>query len=163
MSGGGNVLPKFMPISFFQGVLVFEVLQEKEFQKMLAISYLVFQACISVLRCLRQEWRISVCALFSHTNPFAYPLILGLGFCTNLAQIFSVFFFWLNHLPERRNLHTGFWYNFCADFGALIYAQIFCADFCAQIFAQIFGAQCADFPLIFAQIFRRFFFGVLAL
>ena len=48
-------------------------------------------------------------------------------------------------------LDTGFWYNFCADFGAQIYAQIFCAYFCAQIFAQIFGAHC-----LMRRFFRRF-------
>ena len=45
--------------------LVFEVFQDKEFKERLAISYLVLQACISFLRCFRQEWRISVFALFA--------------------------------------------------------------------------------------------------
>ena len=72
------------------------------------------------------------------------------------------------HVPERRNLHTGPWYDFCADFGVLIFAQIFaqifCADFCVQIFALIFAQIFAQiFRQVFAQIFRRFVFGVLAL
>ena len=61
------------------------------------------------------------------------------------------------HLPERQNLHTGSWYNFCADFGALIYVQIFAhiffADFCAQNIAQIF-------LLLFLWGFGVFFFFV---
>ena len=84
----------------------------------------------------------------------------GAGVLHKFGADFSVIFSGF-HLPERQNLHTNFWYNFCADFGALIYAQIFaqifCADFRAQIFAQIFGAQCADFSADFPQIFLRSF------
>ena len=36
-------------------------------------------------------------------------------------------------------------------------------SFCADLRAQIFGAQCQSIAQIFAQIFRRFFFDVLAL
>ena len=44
---------------------VFEVFQEREFEEMLAISYLVLKACISFLRCSRQKWRSSYFALFA--------------------------------------------------------------------------------------------------
>ena len=58
------------------------------------------------------------------------------------AEFFGVFSGF--HLPERRNLHTGFWHNFCDDSGALIYtqifAQIYCADFVRRFIVQIFGA-----------------------
>ena len=48
MSGGGNLLPKFMPISVSSVYLVFEVFQEREFKEMLAVSYLVCR-CASCL------------------------------------------------------------------------------------------------------------------
>ena len=64
--GSGDSLPKFMPISFFRHVSAFfEVFQDREFMKTLAASYLVLQACVSFLSCFRQEWRISVLALFA--------------------------------------------------------------------------------------------------
>ena len=81
-------------------------------------------------------------------------------------QIFCVF---LAFVFQRVGIFTPvLWYDFCADFGALIFAQIFCADFCAQIFAQIFGAQCADssadfcadFPQIYLQGFGASQMGV---
>ena len=53
--------------------LVFEMFQETEFKEMLAISYLVLQACSSVLRCFRQEWRISVLPC-SHKIAIAHSL-----------------------------------------------------------------------------------------
>ena len=49
MSGGRNVLPKFMPISLFRWVSHFKVFQTREFKEMLAISDLALQACISFL------------------------------------------------------------------------------------------------------------------
>ena len=49
----------------FQVYLVFEVFPERAFLEMLAVSYLVLQACISFLRCFRQKWCISVFALFA--------------------------------------------------------------------------------------------------
>ena len=55
-----------MLISFAGMHLVFEVFQERELKKeMLAAAYLVLQACISVSRCFRQEWRSSVFTLFA--------------------------------------------------------------------------------------------------
>ena len=45
--------------------LVFDVFQESEFKERLAFSYLVLQACISLLRSFRQDLRISVFALFA--------------------------------------------------------------------------------------------------
>ena len=46
--------------------LVFEVFfQNREFTEMLAIFYVVLQACIAFLRFFRQSWRISVFALFA--------------------------------------------------------------------------------------------------
>ena len=66
VSGSGNSLTKFMPISFSGVYLVFELSQESELMGMLAISYLVLHACISFLRCFRQEWRTSVCDNFWH-------------------------------------------------------------------------------------------------
>ena len=71
--------------------------------------------------------------------------------------MFFVFFSFSGfHLPERRNLDIGSWYNFCADIGALIYAQIFATDFCLQ-FVQILGAQCADFCADFSADFSSTF------
>ena len=43
MSGGGNLLPKFMPILFFRRVSRFEVFQEGAFKEMLAVCYLVYR------------------------------------------------------------------------------------------------------------------------
>ena len=40
--------------------LAFEMFQERGFQEMLAVSYLVLQACISFLRRFRHEWRTFV-------------------------------------------------------------------------------------------------------
>ena len=52
--------------SSFSGVyLVFEGFQERKFAETLAVSYLVLQACISLLRCFRQKWHTSVFALFA--------------------------------------------------------------------------------------------------
>ena len=80
-----------------------------------------------------------------------------LGLHGVLHKFGADFFFSGFHLPERRKFHTGFWYNLCAAFGALIYAQIFaqifCTDSCAQIFAQILVLNAQSFPLIFLQIF----------
>ena len=67
------------------------------------------------------------------------------------------------HLLEREIITPIVGTVFCADFGALIYAQILrrffaqilCADFVGRFFVR--NAQ------IFAQIFRRFFFGILVL
>ena len=52
----------------FSGVYLafLEVFQDKEeFVEMLAVSYFVLQACITVLRCFRQEWRTSVSTFFA--------------------------------------------------------------------------------------------------
>ena len=84
--------------------------------------------------------------------------MLGLGFCTNLAQIFFVFFCWLSSSREMKSSH-----RFVVRFFALIWCADLCTDFCAdfvrrfcaQIFAQSFRAQCADFCTDFAQIFLR--------
>ena len=51
------VLPKFMPISCFEAYLVFEVFLKRESKEMLAVSYLVLQACILFLRRFGQEWQ----------------------------------------------------------------------------------------------------------
>ena len=64
MSGSRNLLPKSMPISFAGVHLALEVFQEIECKEMLALPYLILQACISFLRCLRLEWCMSVFALF---------------------------------------------------------------------------------------------------
>ena len=58
-----------LPISSqsrFSGVYVINVrcFRKGKFEEMLAISYLVLQACVSFLRCFRHEWPISVFALF---------------------------------------------------------------------------------------------------
>ena len=54
------------------------------------------------------------------------------------------------HLPERRNLHTGSWYDSwydsCADFGTLILVRRF--------LAHIFGPQCPDFCADFSPFCR---------
>ena len=65
MSSNRFCLPKLMPISFFRCVSRFGGFSGKQFQDMLAISYLVLQACISFWRCFRQKWSISVFALFA--------------------------------------------------------------------------------------------------
>ena len=54
---------------FSRMYLVFEVFQEREFvdmqHRMLVVSYLVLQACISFSRRFRQKWRTSVFALIA--------------------------------------------------------------------------------------------------
>ena len=76
-----------------------------------------------------------------------------------------VCFFSCFHLPNKRNVQTGFFSRFLVHrFFAPIFVPIFGAQIFAPIFAQIpqnFGAQI--FEPIFAQIFRGFFFDVLAL
>ena len=66
-TGDGKLLTEVMTITFFRRVsLVFEVFQVWRFMEMLAVPYLVLQACISFLTCFRQERRISVFALFAY-------------------------------------------------------------------------------------------------
>ena len=94
------------------------------------------------------------------------PKMLGLGFCTNLAQIFLCFF--LAFIFQREEIITLILGTvFYADFGAQIFAQIFaqilCADFVRRFLRRFFVRDAQIIAQIFAQIFRRFFFGVLAL
>ena len=60
------------------------------------------------------------------------------------------------HLPEKRNVQTGFGTDFwCAILVQIftpIFAQIFGAQIFAPIFVQIFGVQI--FAQIFPQVFR---------
>ena len=83
--------------------------------------------------------------------------VLGAGVLHRFgAEFFSVFFG--SYLPERWNFHSDSWYNYCADFGALIVAQIStCVEFYAQKFAQIFGAQCADHCTDYCADFLQIF------
>ena len=56
--GGGSADFIFMGARIFLNLVV-EVFQERAFQGMLAASYVVLEACVSVLRRFRQGWRIS--------------------------------------------------------------------------------------------------------
>ena len=83
----------------YSGVyLVFEVFQEREFKEMLAISYLVLQACISFLRCFRQERCISAFALFAQdavAHAFS-TCILDLLYSHPLKPTFDPFLTYIN-------------------------------------------------------------------
>ena len=65
------------PLSFSGVHLAFEVFQERELKEVLAMSYLVLQACILVSRCFRQVFRISVFALFAQNCCRSFLLPLG--------------------------------------------------------------------------------------
>ena len=67
MSGGGNLLCKLMLILFFKRVSRFEVFQERELKEMLAVSYLVLQACVSFFEAFQTKWRTSFFLPSSHT------------------------------------------------------------------------------------------------
>ena len=58
---------------FLDVYLVLEVFQEREFKEMLAIFFLVLQACISFLRCFRQKW-LTLVLPCSHKNAVAHTL-----------------------------------------------------------------------------------------
>ena len=110
--------------------------------------------------------RMIICSRQTRRGGLGVPQLLpGISkpmvwLCWGFAQIWRRFFrcFFLAFIFQRDgNLHTGFWYNFCADFGALICAQIFLRRFCAQIlrrfslrrFLVLNTDFCADFPHIF--------------
>ena len=55
---GGGLITKIHANLVYQVYLVSEVFkEERECKEMVAVSHLVLQACISLLRCFRQKWR----------------------------------------------------------------------------------------------------------
>ena len=86
----------------------------------------------------------------------------GWGF----AQIWRRFFlcFFLAFIFHREEIITPiFGTVICTDFGALIYAQIFEQIFCADFVRRFLRRSFVRNAHILAQIFRIFFFDVLAL
>ena len=81
--------------------------------------------------------------------------ILGLGFCTDLAQISFAF---LAFIDQRDGIFT----QRPGTIFELILVRWFmrrflCRNFCADFSAQIFGVQCTDFDADFPLIFLRRF------
>ena len=74
MSGGEIYYQKSRQPRFSGVYLVFEEFQVREFKEMLAVAYLVLQACTSFLRCFRPKWRTSVLP-FSHKNAVARMIL----------------------------------------------------------------------------------------
>ena len=60
----------------------------------------------------------------------ALSLFIGTGGLHKFGAILWCYIFLNFYLPERQKFHTDSWYDFGADFGALIFTQIFlCAEF----------------------------------
>ena len=78
----------------------------------------------------------------------------GWGFAQIWRRFLFVFSFRLSFFKETESSHRSVARFWCADFGALISAQIFAQIFfAAQISAEIFGVQCADFSADFCADF----------
>ena len=68
MSGGGNLVPKFMPISISDVHFICEAFRERERKEMLAFPHHVLQACVSFFEVF--QTRVAHCPFLpcSHTN-----------------------------------------------------------------------------------------------